>query len=293
MSDIAIVTDSTAALPKELIEKHGIKIVPNSVVFGNKAYLDGIDLIPQDFYTLFEQAKDLPTVSAASPGPFADAFLKAAEEGASSIVCILVSSGLSAAQYKSVSSAKESCSQIPIEVVDSLTTGGSLGFVVMAAARAAADGKPLPEVIKAAEDMKKQVNNIFVLDTIKYLARSGRIGNAASWATSLLSIKPIIEIPTSTGNIEPLERTRAKLKALNRLVEIMGERVGMGRPVHVAIQHGNAPDGAEWLKEQLLSRFDCTEIYINDCSLLLTVQLGPGVISLAFYTEGKLQGGVV
>lgn len=282
MDKVKIVADSSVCLPKELLERYRIELVPETIIFGNRVYRDGIDLVPQDFYTLLEQAKDLPTTSAPSPQDFIDAFQKIAKE-ASGIVCILVTSGFSQMGWQSALVAREAFSQTPIEVVDSKTAVGAYGFVVLAAARAAADGKPLPEVIKVAEDIKRRVTMIGALDTIKYLAKGGRIGKAASWAGSLLNIKPIIEVPTSTGVVEPVERVRTRQKALKRLLEIMGERVGTGQPVHVSIDHANVLDEAKWLKAQVSSRFDCTEIYINDWAPVAGVHCGPGVIGLSFY----------
>jgi len=282
MARVKIVADSSVCLPAELIDKYDIELVPQTIIFGSNVYRDGVDLFPQEFYTLLEQAKDLPTTSAPSPQEFTDAFLKVAEE-ASSIVCILGSSGLSQMGWQSAQVAKEGFSQKQIEIVDSRTSVGSYGFVVLAAARAAADGKPLPEVVKAAEDIKRRVTLIGTLNTLKYLAKGGRMGKAAFWMGSLLDIKPIIEVPTSTGVVEPLERVRTRQKALRRLLEIMGERVGKEQPVHVSIDHGNVPDEANRLKTQVSSRFHCAEIYINDWAPVAGVHCGPGTIGLSFY----------
>ena len=283
MAEVKIVADSSVCLPRELIEKYGILLVPETIIFGNKIYRDGIDLVPQDFYILLQQAKDLPTTSAPSPQDFTSAYQKAAQQ-ASGIVCILVTSGFSKMGLESALVARESLSQVPIEVIDSRTAVGAYGFIVLAAAHAAAEGKPLPEVVRAAEDMKARVNMIVALDTLKYLAKGGRIGKAACWAGSLLSIKPILEVPTSTGVVEPLERVRTRQKALQRLLEIMKERVNTGA-VHVSIDHANVPDDADWLKAQVSSHFDCNEIYINDWAPVAGVHCGPGVIGLSFYVD--------
>ncbi len=282
MDRVKIVADSSVCLPKELIEKYGIHLVPETIIFGKKVYRDGIDLNPRDFHVLLEQAKELPTTSAPSPQDFINAFEKAAIE-ASGIVCILVTSDFSHMGLQSAVAAREAFSQTPIKVIDSRTAVGAYGFVVLATARAAADGKPLPYVIKAAENMKSRVNMIATLDTLKYLAKKGRIGKIAPWATSLLIIKPIIEVPTLTGVVEPVERVRTRQKALNRLLEITEERVGTGQPIHISIDHANVPNQAKWLKDQVSSRFNCAEIYINDWAPVAGVHCGPGVIGLSFY----------
>jgi len=285
MAKVRIVADSSVCLPKELVKKYGIELVPETIIFGSKVYRDGVDLVPHEFYVLLGQAKDLPTTSAPSPQDFMDAYQSVAQ-GADAIACILVTSAFSQMGLEAALTARDDISQVPpIEIVDSRTAVGAYGFVVLAAARAAAAGKPLPEVLKAAEDVQKRVNLIFTLDTLKYLAKGGRIGKAAHWAGTMLSIKPILEVPISTGAIEPLERVRTRRKALGRLLEIMQERVGEGQRVHASIDHANVPEEASWLKEQVLSLFDCAEVYINDWAPVAGAHCGPGVIGLSFYSE--------
>lgn len=283
MAGVRIVADSSVCLPKELIEKYRIELVPETIIFGSRVYRDGVDLVPRDFYVLLGQAKDLPTTSAPSPQDFINAYQRAARD-ASAVACILVTSGFSQMGLEAALAARKSISQAPlIEIMDSRTAVGAYGFVVLAAARAAAEGKSLPEVIKAAEDVQRRVNLVLTLDTLKYLAKGGRIGKAAHWAGTMLSIKPILEVPVSTGVIEPLERIRSRQKALKRLLGIMQERVSEGQRVHVSIDHANVPDEASWLKSQISSLFDCAEVYINDWPPVVGVHCGPGVVGLSFY----------
>ncbi|MFC1897140.1 DegV family protein [Chloroflexota bacterium] len=285
MDKVRIVADSAICLPKELLKRYRIELVPETIIFGDTIYRDGIDLNPQEFYTPLEQAPEIPTTSAPSPQDFTNAYQKVAKE-ASSIACILVTAGLSQMGLQSALVAKKAFSHYPIEIIDSRAAVGAYGFVVLAAARAAADGKPLTEVIKVAEDTRKRVTTIFTLDTLKYLAKGGRIGKVASWMSSLLSVKPIIEVPTSTGVLEPLQRVRTRQKALQRLLEIMEEKVGTGKDVHVSIDHANVPDEANWLKAEVSSHFDCAEIYINNWAPVVGVHSGPSTIGLSFYIDG-------
>jgi len=285
MDRVRIVADSSVCLPKELLKRYRIELVPETIIFGNKVYRDRIDLDPQEFYTLLKQAQDLPTTSAPSPHDFTDIYQRVAKE-ASGIACILVTAGFSQMGLQSAMVAKEAFPHYPIEVLDSRAAVGAYGFVVLAASRVAVDGKPLPEVIRAAEDMKGRVTTIATLDTLKYLAKGGRVGKAASWMGSLLSVKPIIEVPTSTGVVEPLQRVRTRQKALNRLLEIMGGKVGTGKSLHVSIDHANVLYEANWLKAQVSSRFDCAEIYINNWAPVAGVHCGPGTIGLSFYIDG-------
>jgi DegV family protein with EDD domain len=282
MPGVRVVADSAVCLPKELIAKYKIELVPETIIFGTTIYRDGIDLVPSEFYVKLGQAKELPTTSAPSPQDFIDSFQKVAKD-ADSIACILVSSGFSHMGLQAALTARESVPEPPIEIMDSQTAVGAYGFVVLAAAKAAAAGKPLPEVLEVAKDVQKRVNLILTLDTLKYLAKGGRIGKAAHWAGTMLSIKPILEVPNTTGAIEPLERVRSRPKAIRRLLELMQERV-KGR-LHVSIDHANVSDEAEHLKSQILSLFDCTEIFINDWAPVAGVHCGPGVIGVSFYSE--------
>lgn len=284
MSGVRVVADSSVCLPRELIKKYNIELVPETIIFGTKIYRDGVDLDPGDFYVLLGRAKDLPTTSAPSPQDFIDAYQRAAKD-ADAIACVLVTSGFSQMGLQAALTARESVPQPPIEIVDSRTAVGAYGFVVLAAAKAAADGKSLPEVLKAAESVQQRVNMVLTLDTLKYLAKGGRIGKAAQWAGTMLSIKPILEVSVATGAIEPIERVRSRPKALRRLLGIMQERVGEGQKVHVSIDHANVPEEAEQLKSQISSLFDCTDIFINDWAPVAGVHCGPGVIGLSFYSE--------
>jgi DegV family protein with EDD domain len=282
MAKIGVVADSSVCLPKELLEKYEIELVPEVINFGDRVYRDGVNLVPRDFYIMLGKAKDLPTTSAPSPQDFIDVYQSAAR-GKEALVCILVTAGFSQMGFQAATTAKKSLEHLPIEIIDSRTALGAYGFIVLAAARAAAEGKSLPEVIKAAKDVQNRVTLIATLNTIKYLAKGGRIGKAAHWAGTLLNIKPIIEVPPSTGVLEPIERVRTRRKALERLLEIMKERVGEGQRVHVSIEQANVHEEAGRLRSQLLSLFDCAEIYINDFAPVAGVHCGPGVIGLSFY----------
>jgi DegV family protein with EDD domain len=284
MAKVRVVADSAVCLPRELIEKYNIELVPETIIFGTTVYRDGVDLVPSEFYVKLGEAKDLPTTSAPSPQDFIDAYRQVAKE-ADSIACILVSSGFSHMGLQAALTARESVPEPPIEILDSQTAVGAYGFVVLAAAKAAGEGKSLPEVLEAAKYVQQRVQLILTLDTLKYLAKGGRIGKAAHWAGTVLSIKPILEVPVATGAIEPLERVRSRPKAIRRLLEIMQERVGQWQKVHVSIDHANVPEEAEHLKSQITSIFDCTEVFINDWAPVAGVHCGPGVIGISFYAE--------
>jgi DegV family protein with EDD domain len=179
--------------------------------------------------------------------------------------------------------AQESLPDLPIEVVDSRFTSMGLGFVALAAARAAAEGKGLAEVAAAARELVPRVNVLFVVETLEYLHRGGRIGGASRLLGSALRINPLRHL--TEGRIDALERVRTKRKAVERILEVMAERAG-NAPVHAAVIHANAPEEAARLREQVRERFPYTELYLAELSPVIGTHVGPGTVGVAFYTGG-------
>ncbi len=290
MQQVKVVTDSSVGLPDALIEEYGIRFAPLQIIFGDKTYRDRIELSPADFYSMLEGSDKLPTTSAPTSQDFLAIYKEAANE-AKNIVCLCLTQRFSTMGIKSALQAKEEAREflpdVRIEVFDSRSAVGGMGLIVLAAAQAAQEGKTLPEVIATAESVRDRINVIEVMDTLKYLAKGGRIGKAAHWAGSLLNIKPILEVSNLTGAVEPVERIRTKQKALERLLEIVSERVKGQGPLHAIVDHSNTPVEAERLKEQVIANFDCYEIYISDITPACGVHLGPRVVGVSFYAEDK------
>ena len=282
MGRVAIVTDSSACVPKEVIKQYGIHILPLILIFEDRSYRDGVDITSQEFYELLKKAKKVPTTSSPSPGEYLEAFLEVAKQ-ASDILCITLPPHLSMAFDSATQAremARESIPHVNITVFPSRSAALAEGFIAQAAARAAASGKDLSQVIQAAQDMMDRVNAIAMLDTLYYLAKGGRIPKAAAWAGSLFKIKPILD---ATGDVRLLERCRTRKRAMQRLLYIMRQRSG-GRPICVNLMHANAPEEAERLKADRLSQFDCVEFYVTDFTPVIGTHTGPGSIGLSFYT---------
>jgi len=282
MDRVAIVTDSSACVPKEVIKQYGIHILPLILIFEDRSYRDGVDITSQEFYELLKKAKKVPTTSSPSPGEYLEAFLEVAKQ-ASDILCITLPPHLSMAFDSATQAremARESIPHVNITVFPSRSAALAEGFIAQAAARAAASGKDLSQVIQAAQDMMDRVNAIAMLDTLYYLAKGGRIPKAAAWAGSLFKIKPILD---ATGDVRLLERCRTRKRAMQRLLYIMRQRSG-GRPICVNLMHANAPEEAERLKADILSQFDCVEFYVTDFTPVIGTHTGPGSIGLSFYT---------
>jgi len=286
MSRVAVVTDSVACLPKELVDKYTITIVPISLIINGHVYRDGIDITPTEVYRLVEAKdnKNTPTTSSPSPGDFIQAY-RELSKSVDGIVCITICSDISMmfdSAMKAKQMSEEEMPRVRMNVVDSRTAGGAQGFVALAAARASAAGKDLAEVTRVAALMIRRVNMIAVLDTLYYLARAGRIPRLAAWAGSMLKINPILTF--AHDGIGLLERSRTKPRGVNRLLEIMEERTG-GKPIHVNIMHANVAAEAERLRERISYRFNCVELYITDFAPTMGVQAGPGTLAIAFYSE--------
>ncbi|MBA7605632.1 Protein DegV [subsurface metagenome] len=281
MAKVKIVTDSTAYLPPELITRYGIEVVPLKVLFGPEAYTEGVDISNEEFYRKLAKASTLPTTSQPSIGDFVQVYDKAAREAAP-ILSIHISSKLSAT-VNSALNAKDELPQAQIEVVDSLSGCMGLGMIVLAAARAAEEGQALSQIRASIERLIKGMHLFFLVDTLEYLHKGGRIGGAATLLGTALRIKPILCV--KDGQIEALARVRTKRKAVARMLELVEERVQRGAAVHVAVFHAQAADEALALQEEIRARFDCAEMHLSDLGPVIGTHVGPRAVGLAFYTD--------
>ena len=281
MNKIAIVTDSTAYLPKAVIESNNIKVVSLKIHWDNDDFEDGVNITPDEFYKRLEKSSTIPTTSQ----PSAEEFLRIFEELAphcDGIVVPLISSGISGT-VASAQSAVSMFSQVPVEVVDSRSTSAGLGLVVIAIAQAVSEGKSLEEIKRLAEDIIERLSVIFVVDTLKYLHKGGRIGGASRYFGSALSIKPILYFDDQ-GKIDALEKVRTKGKAIARLIQMAVDK-SAGKPAHVGVMHAKALKEAKNLREQLLEQIDCIQIGIYDISPVIGTHVGPGTLGVAVYPD--------
>jgi len=281
---VAIVTDSLACLTRELVEEYEIGVVPLNVHFEGKVYKDWVDITPSQSYELFLKNPDSWGSSAPSPADFLKVYREASQQ-TRDVLCVTISAKLSAT-YDIAQVAKERAGAelpgIAIEVLDSQTTTAAEGFVALAAARAAAEGKNLAEVAKAAEEMRDKVRFFAFLDTVRHVYRSGRIPKIASQAGSILHIKPILT--SSSGLVHFAGVARNKKSGVERLLKIMRNKVGL-RPVHVAVMHAYALDEGERLKERISSEFHCAELWLTEFSPVMGYACGTGTLGIAFYPE--------
>jgi len=283
MPKVAIITDSLACLTKELVEQYGIEIIPINFYAGGRIYRDWVDINPSEAYELFLADPDSFKSSAPSPEECLAVFRNASQQ-AKNILCITGSTKLSATHDMAQIAKEKARTELPdttIEVLDSWQATASEGFVALAAARAAAAGKGMGEVIKAAEEIRDKVSAVLCLDTIKHVYRSGRIPKIAARAGASLNIKPIL---TVSGVVRFKGAVRNRQNGIERILQIMRNRVGQS-PVHVAVMHAYAPDEAEKLKERVAAEFNCAELWLTELSPIMGYACGTGTVGLAFYTE--------
>ena len=278
---VRVVTDSTATLPAGVADELGILVVPLRVVLGEKSGWEGVDILPADVSSALDGkvavSTNPPTLQA-----FTSAFTAASALGREQTPYDVVSIHMSSLLSDTAKNAREGAEPLDfagvnVEVVDSRVTAMALGFAVIAAARAAAQGNTAKLVARQAEEALRRTDAIFYVDTLEHLRRGGRIGPAAAFLGQAFSIKPLLQF--SNGLVEPLEKVRGEGKALTRLAERIVERTGSG-PVDIAIQHLSAPERAAGLEADLRRRLDgrLASLTTSEIGAVLGAHIGPGMV---------------
>jgi DegV family protein with EDD domain len=277
---IKIVTDSTAYLPEAAVRQHDIRVVPLYVHFGEQAFREGVELSNEEFYTRLKEAPELPTTSQPSAGEFHQVFKELVEAG-HEVVTLTISSKLSGT-WNSAMAAKEMLPEAGITIIDSLSTSVGLHLMIEAAIEAISAGATRQEIVETLEPIKQRMRILFVVDTLEYLAKGGRIGNAKAFLGTLLKVKPILVL--QDGAIEPLEQVRSKRKALTRMLDLVEENVGShGSQAKTGITNALVPEEAEALGKELLERLDCAQPVMGELGPVIGTHTGPGVIGIAAY----------
>lgn len=278
---VAIVTDSTAYLPADLVRAGSVPItvVPLHVVVGGKQHREGVDVTVQSLSEALQSFTPLST-SRPSPQEFVEAYEAAAAAGASAVVSIHISSEMSGTCQSARLAAEQS--PVPVEVVDSRSLGMAMGFGVLSAAEAAGDGRPATEVAEIARVRAMGAKVAFYVDTLEYLRRGGRIGSASALLGSALAIKPILTL--ADGAIRPLERVRTSSRALARLAELTAkaaaEVVAAGGEVDIAIQHLDSAARAESLAATLRERVpQAGHVVVAELGAVVGAHVGPGTLA--------------
>jgi len=272
---VRVVTDSACDLSDTLVEAMRIEVVPLSIRFGDDELVDREELSPEEFWDRLRSSTALPETSAPSAGKFEERFRGLIDRGATGIICINLSSRLSATMQAAQVAANAVRDQCPIVVIDSRTVSMGLGALCLTAARRAADGAKLEEIVEDVLSRRDRTRLFGALDTLEYLKKGGRIGNARALLGSMLSIKPIVEV--HEGAVEEAGKVRTRSKALHLLAE-----KAKAQPIDsLAVLHGQAPD-VEDLLDMLGEIFPRDDIVTGLVGPVIGTHAGPGVIGVSF-----------
>jgi len=280
MSNIAVVTDSVACIPADLVNKYNIHVAPVHIIWDGVKYQDGVTLSPKEFYTRLRTSKTLPTTSSAIQGEFIQIF-ESLRQKVDGIVTIVLTSALGAA-YSAANNAKEMVEDVRIEVIDTHTAMMAQGFSVLAAAKVAADGGTMEDVAKAVREVVPKVHLIWTMDTLDYMRRGGRVSLPQAILASWLNVKPIVAIVE--GKVAPVAKVRKRPKSIEKVLELAEQEIsGKKGPLHMAVMHGDVPEEVEQLKQRVEERFQCSELIVSEISPVVGTHTGPETLGLAFY----------
>lgn len=282
-ASIALITDSTCDLPDSYLAAHDIRIVPLTIVWGNDQFLDGVDLKAEEFYRRLELDPSLPTTSQPTPEQFYQAFQEARQGGAAEILVITISSAMSGT-YGSASQAAEMI-DIPVRVLDSKSNSMSLGWQVLAAARAREGGADLAGMVAAADQARATMVFLISLDTLEYLHKGGRIGDASHFIGNLLDLKPQISVDHRTGQVAAGRRSRTRKKALADLYQDFFSLIDQEKTLRVAVLHNAALQEAQALAARIEAEFHPAETILSIVSPVLGVHTGPRAVAICGYTD--------
>ncbi len=279
MSKIALVTDSTASIPKELSDKYNIFVVPQVLIWGKETFEDGVDITPGEFYTRLKKTTVMPSTTQVTVASFLELYQRLLAEDYQ-ILNILVSTKLSG----TVNSAEQAKSMLPpdatIEIVDSLSTAMAMGFHLLTVARAIKQGAGMKDCVELAHKAIQHTGIFFAVDTLEFLHRGGRIGGATRFLGTMLNFKPILEL--RDGRVEPIERVRTRRKSLERIIDLAVEQIGARTPVRLSTLHANAPEDAKYVLEEASKRLNPIEVVFSEVSPVVGVHAGPGVVGIVY-----------
>ncbi len=279
MAKIALVTDSTAYIPKNFLDQYHINVAPQVLIWGNETLRDGVDITPTEFYKRLSKTNVMPSTSQVTPKTFHEIFTKLLAEEYQ-VLAILVSAKLSGTIQSAVQACQMLPANAPVEIVDSNTTAMAMGFQVLTVARAIEQGAGMEECKKLAQQTTQHTGVFFAVDTLEFLHRGGRIGAAARFLGTALNLKPILEL--RDGRVEALERVRTRKKSLSRVVELVQECIAGRKPVRLATLHANAPEDARVMLAEAESRLEVVESIISEVSPVVGNHAGPGTVGLCF-----------
>jgi len=278
MKKVAIITDSSAYLPQDIVDDLGLHVVPLTLHWEEKSYRDGVDIGVEEFYEALSKSKTIPTTSQTPVNVFDELFGKLLDEDYA-VFAMLISSGISGT-LESALQAKTNFPDAPLEVMDTKLVSMALGFLVLTVARAAKAGANLEECVDLAKQTYPKIGVYFTVDTLKYLNKGGRINTASRLLGAALDIKPIMEI--RDGKIELVESVRSRKKSLQRMLDLVDRDISGREPVRISTFHAAAEKDCDRLMQDAVARFYPIETITSYVSPVIGSHTGPGTVSIAY-----------
>lgn len=276
---LRIVTDGAADMPAEWVKEYDIDVIPVNIHFGDKTYLQNVDLDNEGFYRLVDETHKVPKTSQPSPHQFTEFYKRIAQAG-DTILSIHVTSKLSGTFASAEAAARDLAEQFHIIPFDSLTGSAGIGMMCRVARLMERAGASVEEILTRLEQMRAQCRIVLALDTLEYARMSGRVGTLQAALASALNVKPIAML--KDGAIKMVEKVRTRHASLERLVEMMAEEFS-DKLVDLTVVHSRDPKSAQSLVEQVKSRLNIRDLFVTDLSISVAANLGPGTVGLVIY----------
>ena len=277
---VRIVTDTTAVLPPEFIAAHPVEVAPQVIIFGEESYLENVELSTEEFVRRLKSSPQLPKTAAPPPGEFVKAYRRQLAE-AETVISIHPSGQVSGTVRSAEIAREESFPGADIRIIDARTVGGCLGAMVMAAAGWAESGLGADEIIGRVQAMIPRARTYFLISTLEYLQKGGRIGGASALLGSVLQIKPILEI--RNGQVEVFEKVRSHGRARERLIELVRQQCPPTPESYLCVMHADVLPDAQRLADDLGATLGCAVPPIHDVGAAITTHGGPGVLGVGFF----------
>jgi DegV family protein with EDD domain len=276
---LRIVTDGAVDLPQTWQKEYGIDIVPINIHFGDKTYLQGIDLDNEGFYKLVDETRKVPKTSQPSPHQFSEIYKKIAQKG-DTILSVHVTGKLSGTYTSAVAAGRDLVELFHVIPFDSGTGSAALGMMCRSARQLERIGKSVDEIVKHLEIMRKKGRLFLVLDTLEYARLSGRVGTLQAVMVSLLNIKPLVVLKDGVLNVT--EKIRTRKASFDRLLEIVKEEMG-DQPLMMSVVHARDLQAGKDLLERVRTTFKTTDLFLTDLSISVAANLGPGTVGIVAF----------
>ena len=276
---LRIITDSAADVPAEWQKEFDIQVMPANIEFAERVYRPGEDLDVETFYRIVDQTRQIPKTSPPSAQQFIDFYRKIASRG-DTILSIHITGKLSKTLDSAISAARELEGEFNIIPIDSLNGTAGIGMICRDARIQERAGKSVEEIVKHIEEIRSKIGIVLTLDTLEYARMSGRVGRLRATLATFLNLKPIVML--IDGSLEMVERVRSREDSLDRLLTIVKEEVG-DRPVNMVVVHARDPQAGKQLMERARGMFNVRELILNDLSISVAANLGPGTVGIAYY----------